>query len=81
MLLSDQDILTYLDDGKIKISPALDLETQLGSCSIDFQLGNIFRFFEHSKYSLSILDLAFRINELMRKVEIPDSEAFTNSTR
>jgi len=45
MLLSDQDILTYLDDGKIKISPALDLETQLGSCSIDF------RFFEHSKYS------------------------------
>ncbi len=51
MLLSDQDILAYLDDGKIKISPALDLETQLGSCSIDFRLGNIFRFFEHSKYS------------------------------
>ena len=77
MLLSDQDILAYLEDGKIKISPAPDLETQLGSCSIDFRLGNIFRIFEHSKYSHIDLRSSFDINELMRKVEIPDSEAFT----
>ena len=77
MLLSDQDILAYLDDGKIKISPAPDLETQLGSCSIDFRLGNIFRVFEHSKYSHIDLRSTFDINKLMRKVEIPDSEAFT----
>ena len=77
MLLSDQDILAYLEDGKIKISPAPDLETQLGSCSIDFRLGNIFRIFEHSKYSHIDLRSSFDISGLMRKVEIPDSEAFT----
>ena len=50
MFLSDKDIIQYMNKGKIKISPAPDLETQLGSCSIDFRLSNTFRVFEHSKY-------------------------------
>ena len=50
MILSDRDIKFALTDGRIKISPALDFSTQLGSCSVDFRLGNTFRIFNHSKY-------------------------------
>ena len=49
MVLSDKDIKKALNSGRIKIDPTLDLETQLGSCSIDLRLGNNFRVFEHSK--------------------------------
>ena len=50
MVLSDKDIKLALTSGKIKITPELDFETQLGSCSVDLRLGNSFRVFEHSKY-------------------------------
>jgi dCTP deaminase len=46
MVLSDKDLKKALRDGKIKITPAPDLEKQLGSCSIDLRLGNAFRIFE-----------------------------------
>ncbi len=77
MVLSDTDILQYIRDGKIKITPEPDLETQLGSCSIDFRLSNTFRVFEHSKYPY--IDLRTRIDadDLMRRVDVPDGDAFT----
>ncbi len=77
MVLSDQDIVRYQKLGKIKITPPPDLTKQLGSCSIDFRLGNTFRLFEHSKYPY--IDLCEEIdpNELMHKVEVPNGEAFT----
>ena len=77
MLLSDQDIVQALDLGKIKVDPFPDFSTQLGSCSIDFHLGNIFRVFEHSKHSHIDLRSNFSINELMRKVSVANGEAFT----
>jgi dCTP deaminase len=46
MVLSDRDLKKALKDGKIKITPAPDLEIQLGSFSIDLRLGNSFRVFE-----------------------------------
>lgn len=46
MVLSDKDLKIALKSGKIKIKPAPDLKTQLGSCSIDLRLGNAFRIFE-----------------------------------
>lgn len=49
MILSDRDIRKSLKSKRIKISPALDLNTQLGSCSIDLRLGRQFRVFNHSK--------------------------------
>lgn len=51
MVLSDKDIKLALRTGKIKIKPALDLKTQLGSNSIDLRLGKVFRIFDHSKYA------------------------------
>lgn len=50
MVLSDRDLKKALQSGRIKITPAPDLKTQLGSCSIDLQLGNTFLIFDHSKY-------------------------------
>lgn len=49
MVLSDKDLKIALNNGSIIITPKPDLKTQLGSCSIDLRLGNIFRVFEHSK--------------------------------
>ncbi|MYA99362.1 dCTP deaminase [Candidatus Poribacteria bacterium] len=77
MFLSDRDIIKYMDKGKIKISPAPDLETQLGSCSIDFRLSNTFRVFEHSKYPYIDLGAEIDTDDLMRKVDVPDGDAFT----
>ena len=50
MILSDGDIKKALQSKRIVIKPAPDLDTQLGSCSIDLRLGNSFRIFDHSKY-------------------------------
>jgi len=50
MILSDGDIKKALKEKRIAISPAPDFAKQLGSCSIDLRLGNLFRIFDHSKY-------------------------------
>ncbi len=50
MVLSDRDIKKAIKDKKIIITPAPDLKIQLGSCSIDLRLGNLFRVFDHSRY-------------------------------
>lgn len=77
MVLSNVDILRYIKEGKINITPEPDLDTQLGSCSIDFKLGNTFRVFEHSKYPYIDLKTKLGVDELMRRVDVPDGEAFT----
>ena len=77
MVLSDQDIVRHIKIGKIKISPPPDLAKHLGSCSVDFRLGNIFRVFEHSKYPYIDLRAGINLDELMHKVEVPNGEAFT----
>ncbi len=77
MVLSDQDIERYLEKGKIKISPEPNLQEQLGSCSIDFRLGNVFRVFEHSRHPHIDLRSTTDMGDLMRKVEVPDGDAFT----
>ena len=77
MFLSDKDILAYIKKGKIKINPAPDLKTQLGSCSIDFKLSNTFRVFEHNKHPYIDLRAEIDTNDLMRRVDVSDDDAFT----
>lgn len=76
MILSDADIKNALKAGRIKISPKPDLQTQLGSCSIDLRLGNIFRVFEHSKKAY--IDPANKdySNEITREIKIKKGEQF-----
>jgi len=77
LVLSDRDIKKHLESGKIRISPAIDLNTQLGSCSVDFRLGTKFRVFEHSRFAYIDLRKGVNVDEIMREVEIGPDESFT----
>lgn len=49
MVLSDVDLKAALESGEIEISPAPDLDSQLGACSLDLRLGSEFRVFERAR--------------------------------
>jgi dCTP deaminase len=76
MILSDRDIRAALESGRIKITPSPSLDQHLGSCSIDFRLGNTFMVFEHSRFSFIDPRQPQSIGEAMRTIEVPDGEAF-----
>lgn len=76
MTLSDRDILEALETGRIKIAPAPDLETQLGSVSVDFRLGRTFMIFEHSRNSHIDPRNPTSIGEAMRTIEVGPEEPF-----
>ena len=76
MILSDRDIRAALIAGRIKIEPAPDLETQLGSVSIDFRLGQTFMVFEHSRHSFIDPRHPQSIGEAMRTLEVALDEPF-----
>ncbi len=76
MILSDRDILAYLEAGKIKITPPIDATKQLSSCSVDFRLGNTFMVFEHSRFGFMDPRSSTAVAESMRKIVVPDGEAF-----
>ncbi len=76
MILSDRDILAALDAGRIGIDPTPDLETQLGSVSVDFRLGTTFMVFEHSKHSFIDPRHPRSIGDAMRTIEIESEEPF-----
>ena len=76
MVLSDRDILQYLDEGRIRITPEVDRKTQVSSCSVDFRLGNTFMVFEHSRYSYIDPRSPVSVAESMRKIIIPEGGQF-----
>ncbi|MGB0671262.1 MAG: dCTP deaminase [Rhodospirillales bacterium] len=80
MKLSDVDIRDRLASGEIGIDP-MPAERQIGSMSVDLELGNSFRVFTPGK--ASFVDLAPpagqtgpALDELMSNVEAADGEAF-----
>jgi len=76
MILSDRDIKTYLKDGKIKIKPTPNLKEQLGSCTIDFHLGNIFKIFNHSKFPYIDPRDPKLSEEVMKEIKVNTGEPF-----
>lgn len=76
MVLSDRDIKKAIKTGRIKINPALDFKTQLGSCSIDLRLGNTFRVFEYSKNPYIDPTKKDYSNEITRVVKLKEGEYF-----
>jgi dCTP deaminase len=76
MVLSDRDIEASLRTGRIKLSPWPDLSSQLGSCSIDCRLGNVFRVFEHSRNAFIDPRSQLSFEDAMRKIVIADGEPF-----
>src|SRR5208337_4599161 len=75
MVLSDIDIKRYISEGKINITPPLPPE-QLGSCSVDFRLGNEFTVFEHSRHAFIDLRDRTAIQDLMRTIKVAAGEPF-----
>jgi dCTP deaminase len=76
MILSDRDILKALENGRIRIDPAPDLERQLGSVSVDFRLGTTFMVFEHSRFSFIDPRHPQSIGDAMRTIEVAPDEPF-----
>lgn len=76
MVLSDKDIKKALSKGRIKINPRPDFLKQLGSCSIDLRLGNLFRVFEHSKNPYIDPSKKDYSNEITKEVRIKTGEQF-----
>lgn len=76
MVLSDRDIKKALKAGRIKVKPAPDLKTQLGSCSIDLRLGNTFRVFEHSKNAYIDPTKKDAGTEVTREIKVKEGEKF-----
>jgi dCTP deaminase len=76
MVLSDRDIRAAIEAGRIKIDPLPDLDSQLGSVSVDFRLGRTFMVFEHSRHSFIDPRRPQSIGEAMRTIEVADDEPF-----
>jgi len=76
VILSDRDILRALETGRIKVDPAPDPASQLGSVSIDFRLGRTFMVFEHSRYSYIDPRQPQSIGDAMRTIEVEGEDPF-----
>jgi dCTP deaminase len=76
VILSDRDILRAIEAGRIKIEPMPDLESQLGSVSVDFRLGRTFMVFEHSRHSFIDPREPKSIGDAMRTIAVGDDERF-----
>jgi len=76
MILSDKDIKKALKNKRISIVPLPDFKEQLGSCSIDLRLGNVFRIFEYSKNPYIDPSKKDYSNEITREVRIKNGEKF-----
>lgn len=76
MVLSDRDIRRYIDEGKIRITPAVDYAVQLGPCSIDLTLGESFAVFEYSR--LPFIDTRHPTagQTIMREIVVAAGEPF-----
>ena len=76
MILSDRDIRRFIAEGKISIKPHPNYEDQLGSCSIDFHLGNTFKIFNHSKYPYIDPRNPNLSSEIMKDIVVATGESF-----
>ncbi|MFZ5535046.1 MAG: dCTP deaminase [Patescibacteria group bacterium] len=76
MILSDRDIVASLKSGRIKIVPAVNQKTQLGSCSVDLRLGKHFRVFNHSKFAYIDPNNPKLATGMMAEVKLKDGEPF-----
>lgn len=76
MVLSDRDIKRAISEKRIVITPLPNFATQLGTCSIDLRLGNVFRIFDHSKFPYIDPSKKNSSFEITKKVVVRDGEGF-----
>lgn len=77
MVLSDLDIKNTIKQGKITITPSPNYAEQLGSCSIDLHLGNIFKVFEYSKFPfVDARKPKEEVSKITKEIKVKDNEPF-----
>ena len=72
MLLSDRDIRSEINNGRVAVEPFE--EAMIQPSSVDVRLDKFFRVFENHKYS--VIDPSIEQPELTREVIAEDGEAF-----
>ena len=72
MLLSDRDIRSEINNGRVAVEPFE--EAMIQPSSVDVRLDKFFRVFENHKYS--VIDPSIEQAELTREVIAEDGEAF-----
>ncbi|MEK7510118.1 MAG: dCTP deaminase [Patescibacteria group bacterium] len=68
MILSDRDIISHITEGKIQVFPSPNLEEQLGPCSLDLHLGNVFKVFKPSQYPYLDLKRSVNMEDIMEEI-------------
>jgi dCTP deaminase len=76
MIYSDRDIKRLLAEGRILVQPAPDLETQLGSCSLDLRLSNEFSVFEYNKHPFIDVRDGKASRDVMKPITVEDEQPF-----
>jgi len=76
MIYSDRDIKRLLTEGRIIVQPAPDLETQLGSCSLDLRLSNEFSVFEYNKHPFIDVRDGNASRDVMKPITVEDDQPF-----
>jgi len=77
MILSDRDIKKAIASSRIKITPAPDMSTQLGSCALDLRLGNVYRVFDHSRTPYIDPQNPSTLKDVTTEIKVKAGEAFT----
>ena len=72
MLLSDRDIKSEINSGRVKVEPFTDAMVQ--PSSVDVRLDRFFRVFENHKYS--VIDPSIEQVDLTREVAVASDEHF-----
>jgi len=52
MILSDRDLKEYINNGRIKFDPRVDMNRQVQPSSVDLRLGNEFRVFRYTRCAI-----------------------------
>ncbi len=76
MILSDRDIKKAITQKRIVFTPEIDINTQLGSCSVDLRLGTTFRVFKHSQYPYIDPHDKNLSTDLMDEVHVKNGDKF-----
>mgnify|MGYP001608414310 CR=1 FL=1 len=75
MILSDRDIKTAIQEGRIQIYPAPNYEEQLGPCALDLHLGNVFKVFKPSQYPYLDLKRPINMEDIMEEIIIGEDDS------
>lgn len=76
MILSDKDIKTAIQKGKMKITPRPDFKTQLGTCSLDLRLSEDFKIFQYNHSAFIDVSDKKTFADITRDYKLKDNEPF-----